>query len=67
MSPSSTVQLYPGKPNFDELLSVAIAERIGTMAVNVCGPGSLADDVRAAVRSKGHVGSVDFFEESFSW
>jgi Ferric reductase like transmembrane component/Ferric reductase NAD binding domain/FAD-binding domain len=67
VSPSSAVQMYPGRPNVQVLMEAAIKERVGAMCVTVCGPGSLADNVRGAVRDVQEVGVVDFIEESFTW
>lgn len=66
-SPSSTVQMFPGKPNIGTLLDMEIENKAGTMAVTVCGSGSLSDDVRAAVRLRSHKANIDFIEEAFSW
>ncbi|KAF8466956.1 ferric reductase like transmembrane component-domain-containing protein [Kalaharituber pfeilii] len=66
-SPSSTVQMFPGKPNIGTLLDMEIENKAGTMAVTVCGSGSLSDDVRAFVRSRTHKANIDFIEEAFSW
>jgi hypothetical protein len=41
--------------------------KMGSMAVTVCGSGSLSDDVRRAVREKSDDGNIDFIEEAFSW
>ncbi|KAI9816641.1 MAG: hypothetical protein M1832_005026 [Thelocarpon impressellum] len=67
ISPSTSVQMYPGRPQADVLIDREIQERAGAMAVTVCGPGSLADSVRAAVRRRVDVASLDFVEESFTW
>ncbi|KAJ6259163.1 Ferric/cupric reductase transmembrane component [Drechslerella dactyloides] len=67
MSPSSTVQMFPGKPNIEQLLQGELEERVGTMAVSVCGPGSMSDDVRDAVRGLVDYVNIDFIEEAFSW
>lgn len=67
LSPSSTVQMYPGKPAIDELMAMEIESRIGSMAVTVCGPGGLSDDVRKAARNNIHKANIDFIEEAFSW
>lgn len=40
--------------------------QIGAMAVTVCGPGGFNDSVRAAVRRRVGLRSIDFFEEAFS-
>ncbi|KAF3929139.1 hypothetical protein AA313_de0200097 [Arthrobotrys entomopaga] len=67
MSPSSTVQMFPGKPNIEQVLQAEAEERIGSMAVSVCGPGGMSDDVRFAVRSLVDYVNIDFIEEAFSW
>lgn len=66
-SPSSTVQMFPGKPNVDTLVQMECENQIGAMGVSVCGTGSLNDDVRAAVRKRQALRNIDFLEESFSW
>jgi len=57
-SPSATVQMFPGRPNVETLLSNEVENQVGAMAVSVCGPGSLSDSVRKAVRR--HGGSIDY-------
>lgn len=66
-SPSATVQMFPGRPNIDTLLSIEMENQVGALGVSVCGPGALSDDVRKAVRNRQYLGSIDFVEESFSW
>ena len=44
-----------------------IDQKMGKMAVMVCGGGSLSDDVRRAVRNKIHKANIDLIEEAFSW
>ncbi|PWW75021.1 hypothetical protein C7212DRAFT_282248 [Tuber magnatum] len=66
-SPSATVQMFPGRPNIDTLLDAEIDQKMGKMAVMVCGNGSLSDDVRRAVREKIHRANIDLIEEAFSW
>lgn len=67
-SRSRTIQLHAGRPNIPVLLRKEVAEQAGAMCVTVCGPGALADDVRAAVREVLDEGTVvDFVEESFTW
>ncbi|KAI1384655.1 ferric reductase NAD binding domain-containing protein [Hypoxylon trugodes] len=66
-SPSSTVQMFPGRPNIDTLISMEAEQQVGTMGVSVCGPGALSDEVRQAVRNKQFGTSIDFIEEAFSW
>lgn len=66
-SPSSTVQMFPGRPNIDTLMGMEMEQQVGMMGVSVCGPGALSDEVRLAVRRKQFDGSIDFIEEAFSW
>ncbi|KAI0180885.1 ferric reductase NAD binding domain-containing protein [Hypoxylon sp. FL1284] len=66
-SPSSTVQMFPGRPNIDTLIGMEAEAQVGTMGVTVCGPGALSDEVRQAVRGKQYGTSIDFIEEAFSW
>ncbi|KAH6849810.1 ferric reductase like transmembrane component-domain-containing protein [Chaetomium sp. MPI-CAGE-AT-0009] len=66
-SPSATVQMFPGRPNIDTLLGMEMETQVGTMAVSVCGPGALSDEVRRAVRNRQYGGNLDFVEEAFSW
>jgi NAD(P)H-flavin reductase len=67
VSPSSTVRLYPGRCHPGAVLDDELPGRVGATAISVCGPGAFADDVRAAVRERMHWGSLDFFEEAFTW
>ncbi|ROW13905.1 hypothetical protein VPNG_03550 [Cytospora leucostoma] len=68
VSASTTVQMFPGRPNIPLLIRKEVHEQLGAMAVTVCGPGALADDVRSGVREVQEEGTVvDFFEESFTW
>jgi predicted ferric reductase len=67
-SSSTTVHIFPGRPNIPMLLSKEVMEQMGAMVVTVCGPGGLADDVRDAVRKEQDERQViDFIEESFTW
>ena len=66
-SPSSTVSMFPGKPNIETLIDMEIEAQVGAMAVSVCGPGSLSDDVRDVVRKRQQLANIDYIEESFSW
>ncbi|KAJ5566138.1 Riboflavin synthase-like beta-barrel [Penicillium sp. DV-2018c] len=61
------VSIRHGKPCMRTLLEKEKSEQIGAMAVSVCGPGSLGDSVREAVRNAQGEKTVDFFEETFSW
>jgi NAD(P)H-flavin reductase len=67
VSPSSTVQMFAGRPKIGVLLQEEVKGQTGAMCVTVCGPGGLADNVREAVRSVQDVSVVDFIEESFTW
>ncbi|KAI1824800.1 ferric reductase like transmembrane component-domain-containing protein [Xylaria intraflava] len=66
-SPSSTVQMFPGRPNIETLMGLEMEQQVGMMGVTVCGPGALSDEVRLAVRHKQYEGAIDFIEEAFSW
>lgn len=66
-SPSSSVQMFPGKPDVGALIQKEQEKQIGAMAVSTCGTGGLADDVRRAVRERCERTEMDFFEEAFSW
>ncbi|KAF2834469.1 ferric reductase [Patellaria atrata CBS 101060] len=66
-SPSSSVQMFPGKPNVTALVEAEADAQVGAMAVSVCGTGSLADDVRKATRGVMSRRNVDFVENAFSW
>ncbi|KAI9849879.1 MAG: hypothetical protein M1837_000093 [Sclerophora amabilis] len=67
ISPSATVQMYPGRPDAQSIIDKEIEQRVGAMAVTVCGPGSLADSVRHAARRRVDIASLDFIEEAFTW
>lgn len=66
-SPSDMIQMFPGRPSIPTLLEKEVAAQVGAMAVSVCGTGSLADDVRRAVRKFHGTANIDLLEESFSW
>lgn len=66
-SKTGTVQMFPGRCNPSTIVDKEVADRVGAMGVVVCGPGAFADNVRAAVRKKVEVGSVDFIEEAFTY
>jgi predicted ferric reductase len=66
-SPSSSVQMFPGKPNIQSLIDQEVEEGIGAIGVSVCGVGGMADDVRRACRMWQGKASIEFMEESFSW
>lgn len=66
-SPSSSVQMFPGRPNTRAIVDVEVENAIGAVGVSVCGVGALADDVRMATRRWMGKRAVEFQEESFSW
>ena len=66
-SPRVPVCIEWGKPEFGLIVESAKAQQVGAMAVSVCGPGGMGDDVRSAVRSNQGGKIVDLYEESFSW
>lgn len=66
-SPSSTVQMFPGRPNIETLVEMEMENQVGAMGISVCGSGALSDDVRRAVRTRQHRSNIDFIEEAFSW
>ncbi|SPO02701.1 related to ferric-chelate reductase [Cephalotrichum gorgonifer] len=66
-SPSATVQMFPGRPNIETLVGIETESQVGAMAVTVCGPGTLSDEVRRAVRNRMDNTSIDFIEEAFTW
>lgn len=67
ISRSETVQMFPGRANPRVIIGKEMENRVGAMAVTVCGPGAFADDVRAAARDQVGKATVDFVEESFTW
>ncbi|KAF2277187.1 uncharacterized protein EI97DRAFT_449923 [Westerdykella ornata] len=64
---SSSVKMFAGRPKMVPLLEEEVRNRVGAMAVTVCGSGAFADDVRGAVRPFLDKGSVDFIEEAFTY
>lgn len=67
VSPSSTVQMFPGRPCVETLVGRETEGMVGAMGVSVCGTGGLSDEVRRAVRRRQTWCNVDFVEESFTW
>ncbi|KAL4917893.1 ferric reductase like transmembrane component-domain-containing protein [Aspergillus aurantiobrunneus] len=68
VSPSATVQMFPGRCRPDVVLDEAIPLRVGATLVSVCGPGAFADEVRDAARRRiGRGAVIDFVEEAFTW
>jgi ferredoxin-NADP reductase len=66
-SPSSSVQVFPGKPNIQAIVDEEVGSSIGAIGVSVCGVGAMADEVRFACRSWMGKVNIDIEEESFSW
>ena len=64
---SETVRMFAGRPKTATLLAEEVKNRVGAVAVTVCGSGPFADDVRAAVRPQLTEGVVDFIEEAFTY
>ncbi|EXJ92598.1 hypothetical protein A1O3_01150 [Capronia epimyces CBS 606.96] len=62
-----TMQLIQGRADPGTILDEVIPTRVGAVMVSVCGPGALADEVRAAVRTRMHKANMDMNEESFTW
>ncbi|KAI5850107.1 ferric reductase NAD binding domain-containing protein [Tricharina praecox] len=72
MSGGPRVKWFAGRPQMEVILAGMLAPTRmrggrGALAVNVCGPGSLADNVRAAVRERVDEARIEFSEESFTW
>lgn len=60
-------EVYSQRCNPQEIVDEQILVQLGAMAVTVCGPGGFNDSVRAAVRRRVGLRSIDFFEEAFSF
>ncbi|KAL8705402.1 MAG: hypothetical protein Q9201_001474 [Fulgogasparrea decipioides] len=67
VSRSNQVKMFGGRCKPERIVEEEFEKRVGAMAVTVCGPGALADEVRMSVRERVEEGVVDFVEESFSW
>jgi hypothetical protein len=57
---------FCGRPDVDMIVSREQEQQVGAMAVSVCGPGSLSDDVRLAVRRRQTRSTIDFIEDAFT-
>ncbi|KAI5783567.1 hypothetical protein EDC01DRAFT_718239 [Geopyxis carbonaria] len=64
---SSRVRWLFGRPSADLLVGGICSDAGGAVSVNVCGPGALADGLRAACRDRISEQRVEFSEESFTW
>lgn len=67
ISSTGSVRMFPGRCNPKTIVQKEMQERLGAMAVTVCGPGAFGDAVRAAVRDVVEEGCIDFLEEAFSY
>lgn len=65
--PGVQVSIDFGKPCFGHIVAKERDSQMGAMAVTVCGPGGMGDDVRKAVRTVQGRKTVDLYEETFSW
>jgi predicted ferric reductase len=59
-------QVFSQRCDPQKIVDDQILVQVGAMAVTVCGPGGFNDSVRAAVRRRVGLRSIDFFEEAFS-
>ena len=59
-------EVYSRRCDPQEIVDEQILAQVGAMAATVCGPGGFNDSVRAAVRRRVGLRSIDFFEEAFS-
>ncbi|KAF2083944.1 putative FRE ferric reductase-like transmembrane component [Saccharata proteae CBS 121410] len=66
-SNSGSVQMFPGRCDVQAVIDREIEERVGAMAVSVCGAGAFSDGVRRAARKRVGWGNVDFVEEAFTY
>ncbi|KAL9111864.1 MAG: hypothetical protein Q9227_003714 [Pyrenula ochraceoflavens] len=66
-SPSSTVQMFPGRPDIETLVRQECENGVGCMGVSSCGTGELQDVVRRSVRGQSLRYNVEYVEESFTW
>lgn len=67
VSSTGSVQMFPGRCKPQTIIDREMAERIGSVAVTVCGPGAFSDSVRGACRGVVEQGSLDFIEEAFTY
>jgi predicted ferric reductase len=63
----SYLDVKPERCNVKETLDDEVLAQVGAMGVSVCGPSDFSASVRAAVRRRVGVRSIDFFEEAFSY
>lgn len=62
-------RIIQGRPDLKDCIIRCIENSSGPLAVLVCGPGSLNDQVRKTVAENLELSNyrVDYFEEAFSW
>jgi NAD(P)H-flavin reductase len=56
-----------GRCDPQEIVDQEVIDQVGAMVVTVCGPGAYGDAIRAAVRKRVGLRSIDFIEEAFSY
>ncbi len=61
------VETKSGRCDPNLIMEEEVRDRVGAMAVMVCGPGGVGEGVRLAVRKRMTECSVDLFEESFTY
>ena len=66
MSLPMQAEVYAQRCEPQEIIDEQILAQVGAMAVTVCGPGGFNDSVRASVRRRVGLRSIDFFEAAFS-
>lgn len=62
-----TMALVQGRVDPAAVLDGVLPKRVGAVMVSVCGPGGLADEVRAEVRKRMDTANLELNEESFTW
>lgn len=60
------VEVFTGRPIFDELVRSEVENQIGAMGVVCCGSRGFSDDVRRVCRNAQGPTRIDLFEESFN-
>ncbi|KAF2843504.1 hypothetical protein M501DRAFT_926036 [Patellaria atrata CBS 101060] len=67
VSASGSVRMFAGRCTTQTIIDKEVSDRVGAMAITVCGPGRFCDSVRSAARKRVEVGAVDFIEEAFTY
>ena len=60
------MQIVQGRVNPGNVLDEVLPTRVGATMVSVCGPGALADEVRAAVRERIELANLELTSEEES-